>query len=116
MHGSLSESSATPSWFWLSSWEIARSRVRHVSCAKIATATDPAQEVSIDYEWPSAYSPAVGNVLGHQGERVDYAQLIKIYAMDVPEDMRRYSPPHSAEAIPTPVYGYPRETDLRVAC
>jgi hypothetical protein len=51
----------------------------------------------------------VGNVLGHQGERVDYAQLMKIYALDVPEDARRYSPPRLAEAIPTPIYDYPDE-------
>jgi hypothetical protein len=39
--------------------------------------------------------------------RVDYAQLIKIYTMDVPEAVRRYSPPRLAEAIPTPIYGEP---------
>ena len=54
----------------------------------------------------------MGNVLGHQGERVDYAQLIKIYAQDVPEDVRRYSPPRLAEAIPTPVYGDPDEKTI----
>jgi hypothetical protein len=43
------------------------------------------------------------------GERVDYAQLIKIYTLDVPEDARRYNPPRLAEAIPTPIYGYPDE-------
>lgn len=38
---------------------------------------------------------------------MDYAQLIKIYALDIPEDVRRYSPPRLAEAIPTPIYGDP---------
>lgn len=64
-----------------------------------------------------AYSLAIGNVLGHDGDRVDYAQLVKIYKLDVPEDARRYSPPRLAEAIPTPIYGVPRrESDLHVAC
>jgi hypothetical protein len=36
---------------------------------------------------------------------VDYAQLVRIYKLDIPEDQRRYSPPHLAEAIPTPIYG-----------
>ena len=38
-----------------------------------------------------------------------YAQLIKIYAQTTPEEQRRYSPAHLAEAIPTPVYGDPDE-------
>jgi hypothetical protein len=54
----------------------------------------------------------VGNVLGHQGERVDYAQLVKIYTQEVPEEVRRYSPPRLAEAIPTPIYGYPDEKKI----
>jgi transposase-like protein/IS1 family transposase len=74
---------------------------------KLARATDPAQRFQLTTDGLNAYPLAVGNVLGHQGERVDYAQLIKIFAMDVPEDARRYSPPHLAEAIPTPIYGYP---------
>lgn len=79
---------------------------------KIARATDPAQKFQLTTDGLAAYSTAVGNVLGHQGERVDYAQLIKIYAMDVPEDVRRYSPPRLAETIPTPVYGYPDENRI----
>src|SRR4029077_13066464 len=54
----------------------------------------------------NAYPYPVGNILG---DRVDYAQLIKIYTQDTPEEVRRYSPPHLAEAIPTPVYGDPDE-------
>ncbi len=76
---------------------------------KIARATDPSQKFQLTTDGLNAYPTAVGNALGHQGERVDYAQLIKIYGMDVPEDVRRYSPPRLAEAIPTPVYGYPDE-------
>lgn len=40
---------------------------------------------------------------------MDYAQLVKIFTLEVPEDARRYSPPHLAEAIPTPIYGDPDE-------
>lgn len=40
---------------------------------------------------------------------MDYAQLIKIYEQAPPEEARRYSPAHLAEAIPTPVYGDPDE-------
>jgi IS1 family transposase len=76
---------------------------------KIARATDPAQRFQLTTDGLSAYSTAIGNVLGHQGERVDYAQLIKIYKLNIPEDQRRYSPPRLAETIPTPIYGNPDE-------
>ena len=33
----------------------------------------------------------------------------KLEPSPVPEEMRRYSPPRLAEALPTPVYGYPGE-------
>jgi transposase InsO family protein len=52
----------------------------------------------------NAYPYPVGNILG---DRVDYAQLIKIYTQEIPENERRYSPPRLAEAIATPVYGDP---------
>jgi IS1 family transposase len=74
---------------------------------KLATATDAAQKFQLTTDGLPAYSTAIGNVLGHQGERVDYAQLVKIYTMDIPEDARRYAPPRLAEAIPTPIYGDP---------
>ena len=76
---------------------------------KLARATDPAQKFQLTTDGLNAYPLAVGNVLGHEGTRVDYAQLIKVYAYTVPEDARRYSPPEVVEAIPTPIYGYPDE-------
>ena len=79
---------------------------------KLARATDPAQKFQLTTDGLTAYSSAVGDVLGHQGERVDYAQLIKIYTLDVPEDARRYSPPRLAEAIPTPIYGDPDDKKI----
>jgi transposase-like protein/IS1 family transposase len=79
---------------------------------KIATATDPTQKFQLTSDGLAVYPLAVGNVLGHQGERVDYAQLIKIYTQDVPEEVRRYSPPRLAEAIPTPIYGDPDEQNI----
>ena len=98
----------------IGSWPI-DSAMRHNSSAtrfmhrKLATRDRSRSEIPTHDGWTSAYSTAIGNVLGHQGERVDYAQLIKIYTLDVPEDARRYSPPRLAEAIPTPIYGYPDE-------
>jgi IS1 family transposase len=79
---------------------------------KIARATDPAQKFQLTTDGLTACNVAVGNVLGHQGERVDYAQLIKIYTQGIPENVRRYSPPHLAEAIPTPVYGNPDDQKI----
>jgi IS1 family transposase len=76
---------------------------------KIARATDPAQKFQLTTDGLNAYSTAIGNVLGHQGERVHYAHLVKIYKLDIAEDQRRYSPPRLAEAIPTPIYGNPDE-------
>jgi IS1 family transposase len=76
---------------------------------RLAIATDPAQKFQLTTDGLKAYPLAVGNVLGHQGERVDYAQLIKVFAMDVPEEARRYSPPRLAEAFPTSIYGDPDE-------
>jgi transposase-like protein/IS1 family transposase len=79
---------------------------------KLGRATDPNRKFQLTTDGLPAYPLAIGNVLGHQGERVDYAQLIKIYTVDVPEDARRYSPPRLAEAIPTPIYGYPDENRI----
>ena len=73
---------------------------------KVAKATDATQRFQLTTDGLAAYNYAVGNELG---ERVDYAQLIKIYDFQSPEETRRYSPAHLAEAIPTPVYGDPDE-------
>jgi hypothetical protein len=73
---------------------------------KLATATNAEQRIQLTTDGLSAYPYPIGNILG---DRVDYAQLIKIYAQDTPEAQRRYSPAHLAEAIPTPVYGDPDE-------
>ena len=73
---------------------------------KLAAATDPNQRFQLTTDGLKAYNYAVGMTLD---ERVDYAQLVKIYKLDVPEDQRRYSPPRLAEAVPTPVYGDPDE-------
>jgi hypothetical protein len=48
----------------------------------------------------------IGNILG---DRVDYGQIIKIYAHNEPEAARRYSPPSYVECHKTPVYGNPDE-------
>jgi transposase-like protein/IS1 family transposase len=73
---------------------------------KLADATNPEQRFQLTTDGLNAYPYPIGNILG---DRVDYAQLIKIYAQDTPEEQRRYSPAHLAEAIPTPVYGDPEE-------
>jgi hypothetical protein len=74
---------------------------------KLADATDPAQKFQLTTDGLRAYPLAVGNALGHHGERVDYAQFVKIYQYTEPEDSRRYSPPEVVEAIPAPIYGDP---------
>ncbi len=50
------------------------------------------------------YNYAVGMELDG---RVDYAQLVKVYAAPTPEEQRRYSPAHVVEAHKTDVYGDP---------
>jgi hypothetical protein len=52
----------------------------------------------------TVYNYAVGTILDN---RVDYAQLVKIYAQPTAEEARRYSPAHIAEAHKTDVYGDP---------
>jgi IS1 family transposase len=73
---------------------------------KLAVATDPRQRFQLTTDGLPAYNTPIGDGLR---ERVDYAQLIKIYNQATPEESRRYSPAHLAEAIPTPVYGDPDE-------
>ncbi len=72
--------------------------------AKLADATAADQRFQLTTDGLKAYNYAVGTQLD---ERVDYAQLVKIYTQETPEAARRYSPPRMAEAIPTPVYGDP---------
>lgn len=43
------------------------------------------------------------------GSRVDYAQLVKIYQADRPDEAR-YSPPRIKEAVPVPIIGNPDPT------
>jgi transposase-like protein/IS1 family transposase len=54
------------------------------------------------------YPTAVGRNLGG---RVDYAQLIKIYAQ-TREGEARYSPPEVIEAVKKPVWGFPDEARI----
>ena len=76
---------------------------------KLATATDPERRYQLTTDGLNVYPYTVGNILG---DRVDYAQLIKIYQYTEPEEIRRYSPPECVEAIPTPVYGDPDEARI----
>jgi len=77
---------------------------------KLAKATDPDRRYQLTTDGLNVYPYTVGNILG---DRVDYAQLIKIYQYTEPEEMRRYSPPECVEAIPTPIYGDP---DMQRVC
>src|SRR6266446_522651 len=72
--------------------------------ARLASATDAGQRFQLTTDGLKAYLYPVGNILG---DRVDYSQLIKVYAYSEPEAQRRYSPPDCVEAIRTPVYGNP---------
>lgn len=71
---------------------------------KLADATNPNQRFQLTTDGLPAYNYAVGTELD---DRVDYAQLVKIYAQETPEEQRRYSPAKLAEAVKTPVYGNP---------
>ena len=76
---------------------------------KLADATNAEQRFQLTSDGFKAYPYAVAEALG---DRVDYAQLVKIYTMESREAERRYSPPRMAEAIPTPVYGDPDERKI----
>jgi len=76
---------------------------------KLAEAADPEKRFQLTTDGLNAYPYPIGNILG---DRVDYAQLIKIYMQAELEEQRRYSPPRLAEAIPTAVYGNPDETRI----
>jgi hypothetical protein len=64
----------------------------------------PAQKFQLSTDGFTPYNYAVGTQLD---ERVDYGQLVKIYASPTAEEQRRYSPAHVVEAIATEVYGDP---------
>ncbi len=76
---------------------------------KLAAATDPGQRFQLTTDGLPAYPFAVGK---HLGARVDYAQLIKVYAQ-TPEGERRYSPPEVVSAESKPVSGDP---DMQRIC
>jgi len=76
---------------------------------KLAAATHADQRFQLTTDGLNAYPYPVGNILG---DRVDYAQLIKIYNQETPEDIRRYSPARLAETHATPIYGDPDEAKI----
>jgi IS1 family transposase len=71
---------------------------------KLALATDPSLRFQLTTDGMNAYAYPIGNILG---DRVDYAELIKIYNANTPEEQRRYSPARLAETKKTDVYGDP---------
>jgi IS1 family transposase len=75
----------------------------HRFMAKLAAATDPTKRFQLTTDGLATYPFAVGR---HLGNRVDYAQLIKVYAQ-TPEGERRYSPPEVVSADVKPVSGDP---------
>jgi hypothetical protein len=72
--------------------------------SKLDTATDAGQRFQLTTDGLNAYPLPIETILGN---RVDYAQLVKIYAQNTPEEVRRYRPPACIQAIPTPVLGDP---------
>jgi IS1 family transposase len=73
---------------------------------KLANATHPEQRFQLTTDGLNAYPYPVGNILG---DRVDYAQLVKIYTQETQESERRYSPAKLAETHATPIHGDPDE-------
>jgi IS1 family transposase len=71
---------------------------------KLATATDENVRFQLTTDSLNAYPYPIGNI---PGDRVDYGQLVKIYAQNTPEEQRRYSPARLAESKKTDVYGNP---------
>jgi transposase-like protein/IS1 family transposase len=71
--------------------------------AKLATATHPEKRFQLTTDGLPAYPYAVGM---HLGARVDYAQLIKVYAQ-TPEGERRYSPPEVVSVERKAISGNP---------
>jgi hypothetical protein len=75
---------------------------------QLSRATDASQKFQLTTDGLAAYSYAVGSVLGHEGTRVDYAQLAKVCSTWLPKiHAATVSPPDVVEAIPTPIYGDP---------
>jgi IS1 family transposase len=68
-------------------------------------AASPEQRFQLSTDGFPAYPTAVARTLG---DRVDYAQLIKVYSTPQ-ESERRYSPPEVVDAVRKPIYGYPDE-------
>ncbi len=77
--------------------------------SKLATATDADTRFQFTTDGLNVYPYPVGNILG---DRVDYAQLIKVYKFNEAESERRYSPAKFAESFSTPVYGEPDEDKI----
>jgi IS1 family transposase/transposase-like protein len=73
---------------------------------KLADATDADTRFQFTTDGLNVYPYPIGNILG---DRVDYAQLVKVYKYTEAEATRRYSPAEFAESFATPVYGDPDE-------
>ena len=76
MPTALPQSSATPSWFWLGTLDAARPATLRLSPKRLNAAT--AGNFQITTDGFAAYRDAVSLSLG---TRVDFAQLIKVYAL-----------------------------------
>lgn len=71
---------------------------------KLAIAASISQRFQLTSDGFKSYNHAVGTALW---DRVDYAQLVKIYSNPTPEEQRRYSPGHVTETHKTDIYGDP---------
>jgi len=70
---------------------------------KLSFATSPDNRFQLSTDGFRAYPTAVARTLGN---RVDFAQLIKIYAAPM-ESERRYSPPIVVDTVRKPIFGNP---------
>lgn len=77
---------------------------------KLAIAANAEYRFQLTTDGFKPYNHAVGTALW---DRVDYAQLVKIYTNPTPEEQRRYSPGHVAETHKTDIYGDP---DFDLVC
>ncbi len=87
------------------SYSVGRRTLAHAMelMLKLRRATSPDQRFQLTTDGLRAYVAAVDEMVG---DRCDFAQLVKLYAVPTPEE-RRYSPPEYVCAVRVPISGNP---------
>jgi transposase-like protein/IS1 family transposase len=87
------------------SYSVGRRTLEHAMdlMLKLRRATSPDQRFQLTTDGLRAYVAAVDEMIG---DRCDFAQLVKTYALPTPDE-RRYSPPDFVSAVPVRISGDP---------